>query len=264
MEELSAPGKPQPEPQPQRLPGLEMARGLLYAAFTFTVFMFVQMAVLIWRIMVLTPALAKQGFSLQLLDTPAFQARWAELGANGDVLSWVSLLAGAAGLALLLWFTIRWKRGRTPHFLALGLPSLRAFFLWTGLFLLLFAALEAIAFFLPDLNSDFMKKVLGTITNYPMMLLGLGLMPALFEEFLLRGLLFGSLRHTMDKHAAVAITAGVFTVVHQQYDWYILLLYVLPFGVFLGYARANSGSIWMSVFLHLLNNLASMVLPYGP
>ncbi|MBS1943949.1 MAG: hypothetical protein JST98_01815, partial [Bacteroidetes bacterium] len=69
MEELSAPGKPQPEPQPQRLPGLEMARGLLYAAFTFTVFMFVQMAVLIWRILALTPSLAKEGFSLQLLDT---------------------------------------------------------------------------------------------------------------------------------------------------------------------------------------------------
>ncbi|MBS1546956.1 MAG: CPBP family intramembrane metalloprotease, partial [Bacteroidetes bacterium] len=64
-----------------------------------------------------------------------------------------------------------------------------------------------------------------------------------------------------DKHVSVAIVAGVFTVVHQQYDWYILLLYVLPMGVFLGYARANTGSIWTGVFLHMVNNVLSMVLP---
>ena len=41
----------------------------------------------------------------------------------------------------------------------------------------------------------------------------------------------------------------------------LLLLNVLPLGVFLGYARANSGSIWTCVFLHLLNNAAGLVLP---
>ncbi|MCB0757244.1 MAG: CPBP family intramembrane metalloprotease [Flavobacteriales bacterium] len=263
MEGPSEPEKPRIEPTLLRPPGLEMARGLLYFAFIFMSFMFVQMVLLIWRVIALTPELAKEGFSMAMLDTPAFQERWVVLAANGDVLSVVSLLSGAAGMALLLVFTIRWKRARTGFFLALGFPKLKSFLMWTGFFILLFAALEAIAMFLPEMNSVFMQKVLSSVTNYPMLILGLGVMPALFEEFLLRGLLYGSLRHLMDKHVSIAIVAGVFTVVHQQYDWYILLLYVLPLGVFLGYARANSGSIWTSVFLHMLNNCASMVLPHG-
>lgn len=263
MEDPSAQEKPQLDFTPLRPPGLEMARGLLYFVLVFMTFMFTQMVFLIWRVMALTPSLGKNGFSLDLLDTPAFQQRWTELAANGDVLSVVSLGSGAVSLALLLFVIYRWKRSRTAFFLALGWPSLKSFLAWTGFFILLFAALEAIAMIFPEFNSDFMEQVLSSVTNYPMLVLGLGIMPAIFEEFLLRGLLYGSLRHVMDKHVSIAIVAGVFTVVHQQYDWYILLFYVLPLGVFLGYARANTGSIWTGVFLHLLNNCASMLLPQG-
>lgn len=263
MEDPSVQEKPRLDFTPLRPPGLEMARGLLYFALVFMTFMFAQMVFLIWRVMALTPSLGKSGFSMDLLDTQAFQERWIELAANGDVLSMVSLGSGAVGLALLLFVTYRWKRSRTAFFLALGWPGLKSFLTWTGLFVLLFAALEAIALVFPELNSPFMEKVLSSVTNYPMLVLGLGIMPAVFEEFLLRGLLYGSLRHVMDKHVSVAIVAGIFTMVHQQYDWYILLFYVLPLGIFLGYARANTGSIWTGVFLHLLNNCASMLLPHG-
>lgn len=263
MEEQSDKGKPQLEPSLLRPPGLEMARGLLYFALVFMVFMFTQLAFLIWRVVALSPALAKDGFSFSLLETSAFQQQWVKLAGNGDVLALVSLLSGAVCLGLLLVLVFRWKRARTVNFLALRMPTLKAFLTWLGFFILLFAALEAIWMFFPEMDSEFMKKVLGSVTNYTMLILGLAIMPAIFEEFLLRGLLYGSLRHITDKHVSVAITAGVFTMVHQQYDWNILLLYVLPLGVFLGYARANTGSIWTGVFLHLLNNCLSMVLPQG-
>lgn len=262
MEDPSVPVKPQPEHRPFLPPGLEMARGLLYFALVFMVFMFVQLAALIWQVMARSPELAAEGFSLALLDTDAFQSRWIELASNGDVLAWVSLAADGLALLLLFWLVGRWKRGRAGFFLALGFPKLRTVLVWTGFFLVLFAALEALSRVLPDMDSQFMRDVLASATNYPLLFIGLALMPALFEEFLLRGLLYGSLRHVMDKHVAVAIVAGVFTMVHTQYDWQVLLLYVLPLGVFLGYARANTGSIWVPVFLHLLNNVASMVLPH--
>ena len=85
-------------------------------------------------------------------------------------------------------------------------------------------------------------------------------MAPLFEEFLLRGLLFGSVRHIADEHIAVAATAGVFTIMHMQYTAAIMLL-ILPLGVVLGYARAKSGSIWVPVALHMLNNLATVAFP---
>lgn len=254
---------PTPEPTPLRPPGLEMARGLLYFSLVFMCFMFAQMATLIWRVIALTPEFTQDGFSMAMLDTTRFQERWMELSTNGNVIALVSLVSGVVCLALLLYLVRRWKGERTGFFLALSLPKLRPVALWTGGFILLFALLEGIAYFLPEMDSVFMEKVMASATNYPLLFFGLGLAPAIFEEFLLRGLLYGSLRHLLDKHASIAITAGVFTLVHQQYDWYILLLYVLPLGVFLGYARAETGSIWTSVFLHALNNCASMVLPHG-
>lgn len=263
MENPSGQEHPQPELPPFRPAGLEMARGLLYFSLVFMTFMFAQMVALIWQVWAHAPELHANGFSLSTLDSAAFQTYWADLGTNGDVLSLVSLVAD--GTCLLFFFTIvyNWKAERTRHFLAMQWPPLRVLLQWAGYFLVLFAALEGLARLLPDMDSAFMRKVLGSVTNYPLMIIGLGLMPALFEEFLLRGLLYGSLRHLLDEHVSVAIVAGVFTLVHQQYDWYILLLYVLPLGVFLGYARAITGSIWTGVLLHLLNNLASMMLPQG-
>jgi|GEM_PF-576678 len=261
MEQSSGPEKPQFRPTLIKPPGLEMARGLLLFSLIFLIFMFAQMAVLVWRVIALTPSLAQQGFSMAMLDTQPFLERWRVLSENGDVLSVVSLLSGLAGLAALLIVTYNWKLSRTGQFLAVRPPALRPLLVWTGMFIVLFAALEAISLLFPEMNSDFMTKALATVTNYPMMLLGMGIVPAIFEEFLLRGLLYGSLRHLLDKNVSVAIVAGIFTLIHQQYDWHILLFYVLPMGVFLGYARANTGSIWTGVFLHMLNNCASMVLP---
>jgi membrane protease YdiL (CAAX protease family) len=85
-------------------------------------------------------------------------------------------------------------------------------------------------------------------------------MAPLFEEFLLRGLLFGSIRHMVDEHGTVALTAGVFTLMHMQYDVAVMLL-ILPMGIVLGYARSRSGSIWVPVVIHMLNNLVSVAAP---
>jgi hypothetical protein len=64
-----------------------------------------------------------------------------------------------------------------------------------------------------------MSKVIGSTTNDAGgSIIGVGSMAPLFEEFLLRGLLFGSIRHMVDEHGTVALTAGVFTLMHMQYD----------------------------------------------
>jgi membrane protease YdiL (CAAX protease family) len=105
-----------------------------------------------------------------------------------------------------------------------------------------------------------MAKVIGSTSNMFWLFLGVGIMAPLFEEFLLRGLLFGSIRHMADEHATVALTAGVFTLMHMQYDAPVMLL-ILPMGVVLGYARSRSGSIWVPILLHVANNVVSLVAP---
>ncbi|MBK7940995.1 MAG: CPBP family intramembrane metalloprotease [Flavobacteriales bacterium] len=57
----------------------------------------------------------------------------------------------------------------------------------------------------------------------------------------------------------MALSAGTFTLMHMQYPAPILLL-VLMLGVVLGYARSRTGSIWVPVGLHMLNNLVSLAI----
>lgn len=264
MEPSSVPEKPSPEHTFIRPPGFEFSRGLALFSLLFGVFVMLQMVFFIERVYSLTPALHAQGFSWSLLKTKAFMDRRLELGENADIVAWVTTLADLIALALLLLTVRQWKKRSTMDFLAVRLPHWRALLAWVALFIGAFTVLEVLAYFIPGLRSEFMDKMLATMENKGLVLFGLGVMAPLFEEFLLRGLLFRSLRYVMEKHAAVAITAGVFTLMHWQYNWVVLLVYVLPLGVLLGYARANTGSIWTAVLLHMLNNCLSVALPQLP
>lgn len=247
-----------------RPPALEMGNGLAIFFLVFLAFLFCQSFFLAERVLKTTPELSQRSLTSGVLDDPLFQERAQALVDDGDTVSHVSLWSGLASLLLLLTFTFWWKRGRMAGFLGLRPPEFRPLAAWTGLFILCLSLLELIAWLLPEFDNSFMERVLETAHNRPMLFLGSALMPALFEEFLLRGLLFGSLRHLLDKHVAIAIVSGLFTIVHLQYPWYLLLLFILPLGVLLGYARANTGSIWTSVLLHFLNNALSLALPQLP
>ncbi|MEZ4739377.1 MAG: CPBP family intramembrane glutamic endopeptidase [Flavobacteriales bacterium] len=130
----------------------------------------------------------------------------------------------------------------------------------SGAFIVLGLVIELLAFLSPSFTTDFMQRVIGSTTQLIWLYIGVGIMAPVFEEFLLRGLLFGSIRHMADEHATVAMTAGVFTLMHMQYDWTVMLL-ILPMGIVLGYSRSRSGSIWVPVFLHIANNMVSVIAP---
>lgn len=233
--------------------------GIALFSLCFTLFYAAQLVMLVVFARITGPA-DPSPLGAQLQDE-AFQERLAGLLTNGDAIAFVSLWSGLIGLAAVLLVVWRWKRRRMRTFLALPPAPAREFLKWTLVFMSVFAVLEVISHLLPEAGNAFMEQVLGSTTDRLMLLLGVGIMPALFEEFLLRGLLYGSLRHVLDHHVAIALVAGLFTLLHLQYQWYVLLLIVLPMGVALGYARANSGSIWVPVLLHLLNNCASILLP---
>lgn len=180
---------------------------------------------------------------------------------HGDVVANAGLWSAIAGLLLLLVFTRMWKRdGGTAAVLGLKMPTMTGVLKWCGIFILLTAALSVLSMLVPGFHTDFMEKVMASSTDRMIMILGVGVVVPVFEEFLLRGLAYGALRHVADVHTSVAITAGLFTVMHLQYEPLVMLL-ILPMGVVLGYARANTGSIWVPVLMHMINNLSSIFLP---
>jgi membrane protease YdiL (CAAX protease family) len=79
------------------------------------------------------------------------------------------------------------------------------------------------------------------------------------EEFFARGFLYRGWSETLLRPAgAIVLSSLVWTSLHLQYDWFFLGE-VFSIGLVLGYLRYRSQSIWLTVLLHGLNNLAAVV-----
>ncbi len=71
------------------------------------------------------------------------------------------------------------------------------------------------------------------------------------EEILFRGYLFDALKKYLPDVAVVILTALGFSLIHFQG------LYVAPifgFGLVQGWLRLRTGSIWLPVLMHVMNN----------
>jgi membrane protease YdiL (CAAX protease family) len=80
------------------------------------------------------------------------------------------------------------------------------------------------------------------------------------EEMFFRGFLFkGWQASKLGAVGAIILTSLLFTAIHaQQYDASILA-FLLIFSFILGFARYRSGSLYLPIYLHLLNNLYSTI-----
>jgi len=101
-----------------------------------------------------------------------------------------------------------------------------------------------------------MKTVGSMIFN----LVFIGLVTAIAEELLFRGALQTIfINWTKNKHAAVWITAILFSAFHMEFFGFIPRLFL---GVLFGYFVAWSGSIWPSIWAHFVNNGTVVVITY--
>jgi hypothetical protein len=91
-------------------------------------------------------------------------------------------------------------------------------------------------------------------------LLMIGLLPAIGEEFLFRGILQRLLTDmTRNKHLAIWITAILFSTIHMQFFGFVPRMLL---GAFFGYLLVWTGSIWVPVFAHFVNNGSAVLFAY--
>lgn len=91
-----------------------------------------------------------------------------------------------------------------------------------------------------------------SVINLIMSILIVGLLTGLSEELFFRGAL-QNLFHTrpMNIHYAIWITAVIFSAMHFQFYGFVPRVLI---GAFFGYLAVWSGSLWLPVFAHALNN----------
>ncbi|QJD96346.1 CPBP family intramembrane metalloprotease [Mucilaginibacter robiniae] len=101
---------------------------------------------------------------------------------------------------------------------------------------------------------------MNTVWDCIVNVLLIGLLTAFVEELMFRGCLQTILvRWTKSTHAAIWITAALFSAFHMEFFGFLPRLML---GVLFGYFAAWSGSIWPAVWAHFINNGTDVVLVY--
>lgn len=117
-----------------------------------------------------------------------------------------------------------------------------------------------------DRAGDSVEFLLGphTIGNLVMSLLLVGVLTGFSEELFFRGALQRLLASTrMNRHVAVWVAALIFSAVHMQFFGFVPRLLL---GAFFGYLLIWSGSVWLPMLAHMLNNSLYIITRYvnGP
>lgn len=131
---------------------------------------------------------------------------------------------------------------------------------WLGGLVLLVAVVDVVTWFTQGyIVHEFILEAYRTVRIPALGWLAVVVGAPLYEEFIFRGFMFEGLRHAAPGPVgAIVITSVLWTLLHMQYDTYALGV-VLVIGLFLGAARVLTGSLMLTVLLHALLNLASMV-----
>ena len=106
-----------------------------------------------------------------------------------------------------------------------------------------------------QLTEQFLRvdTVGGLLVNIGLM----ALLPAVGEEWTFRGVVQGMF--TRNKHVAIWATAAIFSFVHMQFYGFLPRMLL---GAMFGYMLWWTGSLWVPMLMHFVNNCAAAVVAY--
>lgn len=184
------------------------------------------------------------------------------VAANGRVIS-LSVITGLPAILLMLWVATRWSGVPFADYLALRWPSWRMLGAGVGGLVLLLAAWEVISRLAGHESSPgFMVDVLKTAERDGalwLLVIAFCVAAPLTEELLARGFLYrGWSESFLRPFGAILLSSAVWTAMHMQYNWFFLAQ-VFSIGLLFGYLRYRTNSLWLTVILHGINNLAATI-----
>ncbi|HEX8297387.1 MAG TPA: CPBP family intramembrane glutamic endopeptidase [Chthoniobacteraceae bacterium] len=181
-----------------------------------------------------------------------------QLAADPVMLSFALFTSVPVVLLTLLGFVALRRGPRIRDYLGLRGFRFRQFLLWL---IVLVAAVFAGDWFLRGQNdvsaAKFMTDLISSGRFLPLLFVAVVFGAPVVEEFIFRGFMYrGMLQPGRPPIAAILVPNCLWVLLHLQYSWPTLTA-LFAVGAVLGLARHFSGSTWLAVFLHLINNAAA-------
>jgi membrane protease YdiL (CAAX protease family) len=190
--------------------------------------------------------------------------RWLALDASAASLPWFSLLVSVfcvlTPAILAVYWPPRVALGKFPslRFGRLG-PLLGILFL-SGPIYICFASIELTIGGKLDANTLATGDTWLPQASWETLVFAwfaLGLLPAISEEMLYRGVVQGVLIRAVAPWIAIVVTGGLFAVAHLDASGLLPRLFL---GLWFGYLYRETGKLGVAIFAHLLNNSWALVL----
>jgi membrane protease YdiL (CAAX protease family) len=90
-----------------------------------------------------------------------------------------------------------------------------------------------------------------------LMVWSIAVLPALMEELAFRGVMYNYCATFLDERLVVAVTAFLFAIMHLSL---ISLVWLIPFGFFIGNLRRRYNTLWYGVTFHFIFNLVACLI----
>jgi uncharacterized protein len=155
---------------------------------------------------------------------------------------------------------IRLKKCATVHdYLGLKPVAFVTLLNWIGLFVVMQTVVSWVLMWLDlPIEDNLMTEIYKGTSAVLMLWFTVIVAIPLFEEIFFRGfLLTGLAASFLRPTGAVLVTSGLWTALHIQYNA-VGLTVVFCLGLLFGVARLRTGSLWVPIGLHMLENLSAM------
>jgi hypothetical protein len=184
------------------------------------------------------------------------------LAGDGKALA-LSVIFGLPAVLAALWLPIHLSRTSFVDYLALRWTSWQNLVIGIVAMLVVVFGWDALSRATGhEVTAGFMGGIMKSATADGVLwlaVLAFAVAAPLTEELFARGFLYrGWSESFLRVPGAIVLSSLVWTSLHLQYDLFFLGE-VFSIGLVLGYVRYRSGSLWLTVLLHGLNNLAAIV-----
>lgn len=213
---------------------------------------------LLWQIVMTAGvfiALATTGAMAGNLDARELTSKAEELALDGDVLG-VIAFANIFFVCPACWLLGHLRKGWTG-WEYLGKAKVR-WWQWPLWAFITIASSIIFGLLAPSLGiegPDPSMVSMAQSTQFPFLLfLGVAIGAPLFEEFIFRGVLFRGWRESrLGLTGTLILTSFCWAALHLQYP-IVVIGYIFVLGLLLGLARELTGSLWIPVWMHFVNN----------